>query len=485
MGFRSLIKGVIDKMFAEDAEKIFGTDIAANTLMDYKITDWLHTYQGRPEWVSHDERIRSVKFAKTICSETARLATLSLGIEFDGGVRAEWMQKMYDEAVGPRLRNWVEFGCAAGTVILKPTSKGVDLFLPGQFHAIKANGRMLNDVIFQNRHSEGKGNSKKYYTKLERHNFMFGKVKGLNDSGYKDVVYYHIENKVFLSSSEKSLGREIDLKDTIWKELQPDAYITKVNGTIINTMLFGVFKMPMANDIDMNSPLGVAIFSDAMEELKDLDIAYSRNATEIYDSETIELLDDRLISLAGKKIGSDKEIKLPHHVKNVMGSDSSEFYQSIERKLHTEERIKGINNQLSMIGYKCGYSNGYFVFDQKTGMVTATQVEADDRRTIQLIKDIRDALRVCLDDLFYAMSVFADIYALSPVEPYEAFYDFGDITYNWEEDRARHWQYVQAGKYPLWRYYVKFEGMSEEEAKNVVSEAQGENKEPGLFGNEE
>ena len=30
------------------------------------------------------------------------------------------------------------------------------------------------------------------------------------------------------------------------------------------------------------------------------------------------------------------------------------------------------------------------------------------------------------------------------------------------------------GKYPLYRYYMKFEGMSEEEAKKTVAEAQGE-----------
>jgi hypothetical protein len=34
------------------------------------------------------------------------------------------------------------------------------------------------------------------------------------------------------------------------------------------------------------------------------------------------------------------------------------------------------------------------------------------------------------------------------------------------------WQYVIAGKYPAWMYFVKFEGMSEEDAKAAVAEAQ-------------
>ena len=39
------------------------------------------------------------------------------------------------------------------------------------------------------------------------------------------------------------------------------------------------------------------------------------------------------------------------------------------------------------------------------------------------------------------------------------------------------------GKAPAWMYFVKFEGMSEEEAKAMVEEAQSK-EEPGLFAEE-
>ncbi|MFQ8841830.1 MAG: hypothetical protein ACLR8P_13850 [Clostridium fessum] len=50
----------------------------------------------------------------------------------------------------------------------------------------------------------------------------------------------------------------------------------------------------------------------------------------------------------------------------------------------------------------------------KTGMVTAAQVEADDQRTIQLIKDMRDKLQDCLNGAIYALSVYADLNGLAP-----------------------------------------------------------------------
>ena len=45
--------------------------------------------------------------------------------------------------------------------------------------------------------------------------------------------------------------------------------------------LFGIIRTPQANNIDVDSPLGIPIFTDAMQELRDLDIAYSRNSKEI------------------------------------------------------------------------------------------------------------------------------------------------------------------------------------------------------------
>ena len=259
----------------------------------------------------------------------------------------------------------------------------------------------------------------------------------------------------------------------------------------ITSPLFGVLRTPGANNIDIGCPLSLSVFSEAIEELKDLDIAYSRNAKEVYDSKRILLLDSDRMVPTGRKVSdvvrnSDstrKAMGLPDMVKNVYGDGASTFYQEINPSLDTEKRLAGINALLSQIGYKCGFSNGYFVFNEKSGMVTATQVESDDRRTIQFIKDVRDKLESCLDDVVYALNVFADLYYLSPVGAYEVVYDFGDITYNREEDRARWYGYAMQNKIPFWYYLVKFEGMTEKEAKAMVAEAQP--KETLLFGGAE
>ena len=462
-------------MFSEDAEKAFGIDVPDYTSMDTRIAEWNKIYRGYPEWVDAENGIKTIKMAKAVCTETARLTTLALDIEFDGGARADYLKGITDKIIMPRLRGWVEYACAVGTVILKPTSSGVDMITPDKFRVIHAMNGQIDDIIFQDNYEEGKEGNKRYYTKLERHSFLRATVEG------KDITYYHVENKAFMSKSNGDIGREINLQDTRWNKLQPDVYITKKNDGTLNNMLFGVLKMPCANDVDWDSPLGMAIFADAIEELKDLDIGYSRNAEEIDESRSIILADDRLVSMSGQKIGAKPSVKLPHYVYNVYGNDTKEFYQEIDRTLKTDQRIAGINNQLSFIGYKCGYSNGYFVFDQKTGMVTATQVEADDRRTIQLIKDIRDCVQHAIKETLYALSVFADLYNLAPVSEYEVNFNFGDITYNYEEDKQHHYDLAKQGKYPWEEYYVEYLGYSRVDARKLLKMAQKENEQKSLF----
>lgn len=470
-------------MFTDTAKQQFGVEPVVSSSMDAAIRRWMDTYSGRPDWIDPDEdgedAIRTINFAKAICSETARLTTLAIGINLSGGVRAAWLQSQVDKAIYPRLRKWVEYGCAGGTVIFKPNGSGIDVITPDRFLVTETDSnKKITGIIFQDTYTIGKV----IYTKLEYHRFEH--YSAVQEDGERaEQTVYQISTKTFRSYSENSIGSEVPITETKWNGIEPEVSVVKANDDKIDSMLFGVLTMPEANNIDLDSPLGMSIFSAAMEELKDLDIAYSRNAYEIDNSNVIELLDDTLVQQDGSKASKGKRIHLPSHVLNVFGNGMETFYQQIDRPIKTDVRKIGINQQLSFIGYKCGFSNGYFVFDEKTGMATATQVESDDRRTIQLIKDIRDSLQIALDDTIYAMNVFADLYGWAPVGNYKVQYDFGDITYNEDEDRARNYQLMLQNIIPKWYYLVKFEGFSEDEAKALVDEASV--KAPQLFGDEE
>lgn len=470
-------------MFKSEIKDQFQVTGITSGNMQKAIQNWMLIYKGDPEWVNEEEGIKTIKFAKFICGEIARLATLAIDVTFDG-TRKKYMDQFWENSVKGRIREWTELMCACGTVILKPNGTGVDLVTPDRFEIISIDGNHnITGIVFQDTHEDGDD----HFTKLEYHRFFTASVRMPDSEEYYDTTYYSISNRAFVSKNAGEIGKPIDLSMTIWSGLQPDVHITKKSGDKINSMLFGLFRMPSLNDIDLNSPLGISAFADAIEELKDLDIAYSRNAEEIKDSRRMVMIDDKLIQKPAYKDEKGNtvrpQVKLPKYFKAVAGSDQNETYHEINPQLNTDTRKSGINQQLSLIGVKCGFSNGYFVIDEKTGMITATQVESDDRRTIQLIKDVRDAMQRCLDDLFYAQSVFADLYQYAPVGEYEPKYNFGDITYNAEEDRMRNLTLANSGYIPKWQYLVRFEGYSEEEAKAAVKEASG-TQEKGLFDEE-
>ena len=475
MGLIATVKRWIGMIFKKRAEEDFQVKEITSLQMKDVISRCADMYRGIPSWVSTEDNIKTINFAKAVCSETARLTTLGIKIQIGGGARGTWLQEQIDK-VYFNLRHWVEYGCAYGTVIVKPNGSGFDVCTPFDFMITESdsNGN-ITGIIFKDSYAD----NDRYYTRLEYHYFDSSKPEGFRP--------YYIQNKAYMSHSSQSMGDPIALARTKWADLMEDSGpIMKTSGEQLDGPMFGVFRTPEANNIDISSSLGLPMFLGAEEEMQDLDVAYSRNSEEIYDSRRIVLADDRLMYESGTPIDRLKRgakaasVKIARFVKNVFGNGPQEFYQEINPQLNTETRIKGINNSLSFIGFKCGFSNGYFVFDEKTGMVTATQVESDDRRTIQTIKDVRDKLENCLNDAIYAMSVYADLYSLAPVGNYEVVYDFGDITYNREEDRARWWQYVVQGKVPAWQYFVKFEGMTEDDAKAMVEEAQPK-EEPGFF----
>lgn len=473
MGLVATIKRWIGMIFKNRAEKDFNVKDITSPAMEAVISRCADIYRGIPAWVSDEDHIKTINFAKAVCSETARLATLAIKIQIGGSARATWLQEQMDK-VYFKLRHWVEYGCAYGTVVIKPNDGGFDMFTPFDFFVTEcdSNGN-ITGIVFKDSYAD----NDKYYTRLEYHRF----VEMETETG--PIYPYYISNRAYVSRHSDSLGDPISLTATKWANLMEDTPpITKGGDERLDGPMFGVFRTPQANNVDIASPLGLPVFAEAIEEMKDLDVAYSRNAGEIFDSEKIILADDRLMYDSGKNLNKRglADIKLPHYVKNVFGNSPEEFYQEINPQLNTDTRLSGINALLSQIGYKCGFSNGYFVFNEKSNMATATQVESDDRRTIQTIKDVRDKLESCLDGAIYAMNVYADLYKLAPVGNYEVVYDFGDITYNREEDRARAYQLTLQGFYTKEYYLEKYEGFTPEEAAAMVAAAQPK-EEPRLF----
>ncbi len=477
-------------LFKTSTEKEFNVDIISSDLMEMAQIEWQNIIKGRPYWKS--ENVRTINFAKFLCYYTSKKTCLDLNVTISGSNRADYINKCVRAMIQKSIRDKVEDACGVGGIILKPNGTynpagAIDYVMPGNFAVTEknSNGDILG-VIFIDRQIKGDD----YYTRLEYQHF----TSGIDDDGENIGRTYTIENKAFKSRGSDSLGRSIKLTDVPeWKDIPESITISNVKKP-----LFGYFKMPYNNTIDYASPEGVAVFANCIEELHDLDVAWSRKGDEVDDSQHITFLDENALVKRDKNTGDKARVELPRFVKGLKrGVDAQNTIDEHTPTMLTEQRVKDINSILSMISTKAGFSQGQFVLDRKTGIATATEIESDDNETVETITDIRNALKTAIKDLVYALDKYCDVFFDMPsgyvnaldddVADEDVFY-FKDLLASFEQDRTRAYQLVLNGVYSKRKYLKEYEGFNDKEVDEMFAERDEEDaksKKDGLFGADE
>ncbi len=480
MGLIAWIKAVWNKLFKKEIKEKFGANILLSSVMENWIAKYYNITSGNPDWNDKEDDIESINFAGFINDVTAGLVTLDAKIKMPDTPRGKLLQESADYVLQV-LNDKVSEALGNAGLMFKPNGKNVDYVEPGNFAPTEkdSNGNILG-CVFQDQRELGDYT----YTRLEWHRF-----EDIDGNHLYRITNYAYKKKTGSLGNNKAasefggIGKPCELSEVPdWANLEEDIALQNVEKP-----LFSYFKNPAPNRLDRTSSLGVPIWHNCLKELEDLDVAWGRKRGEVKDSKHITLLPESVIRYA-----DNHKIKLPRFVRGMQmgGSDKENQIHEHVATLLTEQRIKDINSILAMISMKCGFSQGFFVLDEKTGMMTATQVEADDQETIRTIKNIRDALQSCLENLFYALNVMADQYTTLPAEDWQTLRDgmniaFQDITYNAEEDKMFDYQLSQNGYMPKYQFLVEHCKRTENEAKKMIAEAQEEQpKEESLFDEE-
>ena len=160
------------------------------------------------------------------------------------------MQEGYAFVIS-RLREQTEFAAAMGGLVFKPYMDGgriaIDFVHADRFIPTAYNSRgEVTGAVFVERVKKGRA----WYTRLESHQ--------LTDTGYA------VQNKAFISYQEGELGVPATLTSVDeWADLEENLVMGYRNGDTLERPLFVYFKMPFANHIDAESPLGVSVCARA------------------------------------------------------------------------------------------------------------------------------------------------------------------------------------------------------------------------------
>ncbi len=423
-----------------------------------KISLWKNMFENKSPWLLEEgSAARSTGLPSAIASELARLTTIECKISVTGSARAKYI----DQVLNPlrdKLRSRLEYGLAEGGIIFKPyvnaSSIYIDCARQDSFYPIAFDdSHSLSAVTFLQSLTHGN----EIYTKLEYHH--------MESDGC------HIENKVFskntLAKSAEILGQPCKLSDIPeWADIQPESILKDTT-----KLLLGYFRMPAANTVDADSQLGVSCYSCAEPIIKQADEQWGRILWEYEGSELAIHADETMF----KRVDGDAELPKGHErlYRSIPGLDNDKNMEPFSPAIRDIALFNGMNEILRRIEFTCGLAYGTLSNVQDVPQ-TATQINASKQRSYSTVKDIQKSLQNAIDDLIQAIDYWvtaADEINIAP-GTYQTAYDWDDSIVNEpSQEKQMFWQYVVAGKFPMWRYLVKFEGYTEADAKTIASES--------------
>ena len=445
--FIERIGQVIRKMLGREKIKdAIGVEVAVSDKMANEIDLWAKMYKNEPPW--KEKNIKLCGLPAAIAGEFARLVTLELKTEVTGN---DFINEEY-QAVVSDIRKYTEYACAKGGLAMKPyASEGhieVDMVQADRFFPTKFNSRGVTAAVFAESLTVGK----KVYTRLEYHQH--------------EGTMYHINNKAFVKQdldNVEVLGKEVPLTAIPeWANLQEEVTLKNVK-----MPLFAYFKIPNANNVDDTSPLGVSVYSRAINDIKEADNQWTRL---LWEFEGSELAIDADITLFKKDDKGNYEFpKGKDRLFRMMDlDDNAEKYKVFAPAIRDENLINGFNAILRRIEFNVGLAYGT-LSDPNTVDKTAEEIKASKQRSYSTVSDIQKSLQTALEQLVYAMDVMAQLSGLSGRKKYEMSFDWDDsIVIDKEQELASMQQDAVAGFIRKELYVAAKYGVSEEEALKMM-----------------
>lgn len=138
--------------------------------------------------------------------------------------------------------------------------------------------------------------------------------------------------------------------------------------------------------------------------------------------------------------------------------------------LRDENYANGYNNILKRIEFNCGLSYGD-LSDPQALEKTAQEIRTSKQRKYATVTAIQTTLQSALEHLVYILNIYAIGLNRSNLKEVELEINWGDsVLVDSETQRAIDMQEVAAGLLPKWRYKMKWQGLTEEQAKAEVNE---------------
>lgn len=289
-----------------------------------------------------------------------------------------------------------------------------------------------------------------------------------------------VENNLFRSESENSIGKEVDLSE-LYEDLKP---LIKYDG-ITDTKMFHYFKPAVSNNVNADSPLGISVYSNAKDTLKALDIAFDSFSREfilgkkriIVPSSCIKTIPDTETGEIVRYFDPNDEAFM------ALKCDETEDLKITDNtvELRIDEHVSAINAMLNILCFQTGLSAGTLSFSGAEGVKTATEVISRDSKTARTIKSNKNLLTETIEGLVKSIIAVGIFYEDLKNKDYE-------VTIGWQDNIIvdddtlidRNIKLVDAGLKSKIRAVMEVNKCDEETATKILEEISKEQNVTGL-----
>jgi len=310
----------------------------------------------------------------------------------------------------------------------------------------------IQGLITVSRFVEESKKKKVFYTTITYHEYENGVYRKLNE--------------LYKSTNETELGKEIDFSSKFPNVEEKEEIETEAPR-------FQVYGNNLANNFDLESPMGISILANSIDRFKAIDMKYDSFFKEFKLGKKRILVDP---SAMKGQITADEDGNT--HLVQYFDADDEAYIgingmedqpvKDIDFSLRAEEHINSINQELNWLSSNIGLGSNYYKFDG-TGVKTATEVISENSEAFRtkvhydiIVNDVIDGLVKAICDMegikTNSINIIAD----------------DSIIEDKNAEQVRAMQEVNQKLRSKKSYLVDIKGMTEQEADDELKKIQEE-----------
>lgn len=456
-----------------------GKQVITSDAMDNLVTLWARWYAGdvpgfhdmtyTVQGVEKKRRRRTLKMAKIVSHE---MAALVFNEKCTVTVSDDALQEAIDNVLktasfAKNFQRHLEYGFALGGFVPRPFVANGKICIgyvaaPHFFPITVINGRVREGVLAV---VSTRGRYK--YTLLEWHTYEGDR--------------YVITSELYKSKTGSELGVRVDLAE-LYGENAPDDEV-RLDAANFPDPLLPYIQPNIANNFDLTSPQGISIFANAIDTLRELDVAFDSferefrlgKKTILVPAYMLKGINDPETGQIVRYYDPDTEVFEGLDMDDTADKGNA-GPKDVTSALRVDEHVAAINALLNILAMQTGFSAGTFAFTAGEGVKTATEVVSENSKTFRTKNSHEVIVEEGLKELIRGICGLAKEYGLFPVPTeFDITVNFDDSVAETRGDNAAYYSgLVSQGLYSKKRAIMRIFDVPEDEAQEILDEIQQE-----------